>query len=184
MGEVWFGTEKAKAMINWVHENVPKETEIVDLGCGNGHLIFELLSLGFHNVLGVDYSERSIELCREIAAQSEMGNLARFKVMDILEESHYLELPEVGLLMDKGTFDAISLAPFDKEPSPSNRYVNAVNAILGKGKYFIITSCNWTKQELLARFSEFTLLDKINHPTFTFGGVKGETVTTIILIKN
>lgn len=61
------------------------------------------------------------------------------------------ELKDFDVCVDKGTFDAISLNP-ENTNEVRTRYVQALSGVLKEGGYFIITSCNWTKAELLQRF--------------------------------
>lgn len=63
------------------------------------------------------------------------------------------ELKDFDVCIDKGTFDAISLNPENTEEG-KNLYVQALKKALKNKGFFAITSCNWTKQQLLERFSE------------------------------
>ena len=55
-------------MAEWISENYPKDTRILEVGCGNGHLLVQLASeYGFVNLMGCDYSEKAITLAKEIA---------------------------------------------------------------------------------------------------------------------
>ena len=55
--------------------------------------------------------------------------------------------------VDKGTFDAISLNP-DNAVEKRKQYVMSLSRVLEVKGFFLITSCNWTKAELLDVFSE------------------------------
>lgn len=55
--------------------------------------------------------------------------------------------------IDKGTFDAVSLNP-DNTNEVKKLYVEALKDALKDQGYFAITSCNWTKEQLLDRFSD------------------------------
>ena len=71
------------------------------------------------------------------------------------------ELKDFDVCVDKGTFDAISLNP-ENTSEVRVRYVRALCDALKDGGYFVITSCNWTKEQLLQRFSAgnlFLLMD-------------------------
>ena len=63
------------------------------------------------------------------------------------------ELKGFDVCVDKGTFDAISLSP-DNAEEVKARYVQALKDALKEEGFFAITSCNWTKVQLLHRFSE------------------------------
>jgi len=44
-GHVWFGEGSAHRMVQWVrrHYEDQPDAAMIDLGCGNGHLVFELV---------------------------------------------------------------------------------------------------------------------------------------------
>jgi hypothetical protein len=103
------------------------------------------------------------------------------------------KLDSASLIVDKGTFDAISLA---KDDSPDlnlgsegriqtscRKFKDTLLRTLRKDSIsrFLITSCNWTNDELCTLFSpEFIICDKVPHQTsFSFGGKQGQTVTTV-----
>lgn len=106
-------------------------------------------------------------------------------------------LPPAVLAVDKGTFDAMSLTPDEEQCGDQvkgNATMQRIRSLCTKFKAslmkmldvenphatFLITSCNWTGEELTQLFApEFIMYDEITHPTFTFGGKKGQTVTTI-----
>jgi SAM-dependent methyltransferase len=176
-GEVWFGEQSAAKMVSWVQKNIVKDTKILDLGCGNGHLCFDLFDFGFNNVIGIDYSLDSIDLCLNIAKEESRD--VPFYAVDILDRQQISGYFGAGLLLDKGTFDAISLCAFEGK-SPADRYVESVHSILKPNGLLLLTSCNWTKDELIKRFVGFDLHGEIEHKSFTFGGVKGKTITTLI----
>ena len=59
-----------------------------------------------------------------------------------------------------------------------------MHELLRKEELLLITSCNWTKDELLERFSShFKLFDQIKYPSFRFGGKEGSRVTSLIFKK-
>ena len=59
--------------------------------------------------------------------------------------------------MDKGTYDAISLCPDDAR-SKRRKYIENVADLLQTGPdkkgLFIITSCNWTEEELTKQLQD------------------------------
>ncbi|WAR26211.1 EFMT2-like protein [Mya arenaria] len=85
------------------------------------------------------------------------------------------------VVLDKGTYDAISLMPGDSV-SARMHYLATVKELMTSDGIFSITSCNWTKDQLLEFFKEhFTLHDEIKFKTIQFGGVTGSTYTSLIL---
>ncbi|XP_057704518.1 EEF1A lysine methyltransferase 2 isoform X2 [Corythoichthys intestinalis] len=82
--------------------------------------------------------------------------------------------------VDKGTFDAISLNP-DNRSEAKMLYVQALKDSLKDQGLFSITSCNWTKEQLLERFGEgFKFVQELPTPMFHFGGKTGNSVTALI----
>lgn len=63
------------------------------------------------------------------------------------------ELKDFDICIDKGTFDAISLNP-EKTEEGKELYVQTLRGALKEGGIFALTSCNWTKEQLLSRFRE------------------------------
>lgn len=90
-------------------------------------------------------------------------------------------LAPFDVCLDKGTYDAISLTADSK--LRRERYTATVQGLLKEGGFFVITSCNWTKQELLQLFPCFNYMSDILAPSFSFGGKSGQTVTTVVFVK-
>ena len=61
------------------------------------------------------------------------------------------------LCHDKGTYDAISLR-FDDAKVAREKYIENLKDITKVGGYFVITSCNWTLQELKQQFGSGNLV--------------------------
>ncbi|KAF2226212.1 hypothetical protein BDZ85DRAFT_288365 [Elsinoe ampelina] len=89
------------------------------------------------------------------------------------------------VVLDKGTFDAISLAEgTDGQGRRAHEgYRDRVLPLVKKGGFFVITSCNWTREEVLQWFGggegELRLFREVKYPSFTFGGKKGQSVCTL-----
>lgn len=91
---------------------------------------------------------------------------------------------------DKGTFDAISLS---EEADARGRRVSEgykarVVRLVRPAGLFLVTSCNWTEEELEGWFGEgsadveggaFVRVGRVNYPSFSFGGVKGQAISTL-----
>ena len=54
---------------------------------------------------------------------------------------------------DKGTYDAISLRPNDAEQS-RDLYATNLKHIMENDALFVITSCNWTLEEIRSQFNQ------------------------------
>ncbi|KAK7824238.1 hypothetical protein U0070_001709 [Myodes glareolus] len=61
----------------------------------------------------------------------------------------------------------------------------SLSRVLEVKGFFLITSCNWTKAELLDVFSEgFELFEELPTPKFSFGGRSGNTVAALVFQKS
>ncbi len=168
---------------------------VLDLGTGNGHLLFEMLDspdledmLTPSRLVGIDYSDASIELAKSIAAKrGGVCEEVKFATADLLDHDSVSSLmtPEYGsedgwdLVCDKGTLDAIALSSRPINGTlPIDLYTSAVERLVKKHGVFLITSCNFTEDELKTRFTTeraFVVEQVLPTPSFTFGGAKGST---------
>ncbi|KAF9993171.1 hypothetical protein BGZ80_002825 [Entomortierella chlamydospora] len=239
IGEIWFGEDSAMKMVDWVeehYEDIKETCPVLDLGCGNGHLLLDLAELGFKDLTGIDYSPAAIQLARAVATDKELDHVIKYEAVDFLAEKETLEWrtqqaaaattssteqaepKKFMVLLDKGTYDAISLHQKNKrdaaisaettaegvgeedETKPkddivlaenddnmeelADRYPKRVASMMHDDGCLLITSCNWTQAELIQRFANVFEYDShIKYPTFTFGGVKGQTISSVIFKK-
>ncbi|KAF2069658.1 hypothetical protein CYY_009019 [Polysphondylium violaceum] len=179
VGEIWFGKSCLKAMTKEISQlsELNKETsKIIDLGCGNGMTLIELYKLGFRNLYGSDYSQKAIDLAEKIAQHHEYS--INYFVDDITQLNG--EQGEYDAVLDKGTFDAIALS--ENRDEMKALYKKYVEKVLKDQGLFIITSCNYTQNELTTYFpsSNFQYIKNVQYPVFKFGGSKGTSQTTII----
>ncbi|KAI0303787.1 S-adenosyl-L-methionine-dependent methyltransferase [Multifurca ochricompacta] len=145
-GEIWFGEGTVEKMVDWALENVPAATgpRILEIGSGNGVLLFALREAGYTatGLSGLDYSPDAVKLARMIA-QERNSEEVTFHVCDFLKE-----LPP-----SPGTYDAIALGEKDDFGiSPVAAYPVRASRLLRESGYFLITSCNFTEEELRANF--------------------------------
>lgn len=199
-----------------IHERAT--ASVLDLGTGNGSMLFRLregdedededdntenedteIQTGTQEkahrrfggiMLGVDYSQRSVELARRIALDKELGPDSSapvsFETWDLINASPITILTKCptgfDIVLDKGTFDAISLS--DATDSQGRRicegYKERVIPLVKDGGIFLVTSCNWTEEELKGWFDggEFELVGSIAYKSFSFGGKKGQSVSS------
>lgn len=112
-----------------------------------------------------------------------------FKHWDIMGGDEWME-GQFDVVLDKGTFDAVSLS--DKMDGHGRRvcegYREKVEGLVKNGGLLLVTSCNWTEQELREWFEggELNFMDRIEYPTFRFGGSAGQSVSSVCFqrIKN
>ncbi|KAG9314968.1 S-adenosyl-L-methionine-dependent methyltransferase [Chiua virens] len=205
-GEVWFGEEPVEKMVTWAPSHVPPTTcpAVLDIGTGNGHLLFAMVEAGYDpsGLVGIDYSQGSIHLSIAIAKQRAQDDEERayagitFTVCDFLDSDSPIPPPREesssdgvwDLILDKGTFDAISLMDKDERGvAPLEKYVPRVVRLLRPGGYFLITSCNFTKDELVEKValpgSYLEYKGSIPYKQFTFGGKRGSSYATVAFQK-
>ncbi|XP_031453192.1 EEF1A lysine methyltransferase 2 isoform X2 [Phasianus colchicus] len=132
---------------------------------------------GFTNLTGIDYSPSAIQLSEKVREKEGVSNI-KLLVEDFLAPS--AELLGFHICIDKGTFDAVSLNP-DNAVGKRKQYVRSLCSVLKPEGFFLITSCNWTKEELLNEFREgFEIVEELPTPKFCFGGRIGNSVTALV----
>ncbi|OSD06572.1 S-adenosyl-L-methionine-dependent methyltransferase [Trametes coccinea BRFM310] len=189
---------------------------ILEVGAGNGNLLFALCEAGYdpEKMCGVDYSADAVKLAQAIgkskassaAAESEAdeeppalvkADKITFAACDFLRDEvprlGGMEGPESGvavwnLVLDKGTFDAIALAGKDENGrSPADSYPARIGRVVKPGGMFLITSCNFTEDELRAKFAStetgLFFHSRIPWPTFSFGGHSGNVYSSVAFQK-
>jgi hypothetical protein len=98
------------------------------------------------------------------------------------------------VVLDKGTFDAVSLSGASDAQGRrvSEGYRDRVLQLLRSGGMFLVTSCNWTEAELRQWFEEsgqdstssrLVHAGRVEYRSFSFGGVKGQTISTSAFLK-
>ncbi|AWP13843.1 putative protein FAM53B-like [Scophthalmus maximus] len=151
VGEIWFGEESMSRVLRWMDKaEIPENAAILDIGTGNAAFLVELAKHGYRNLTGIDYSPASVELARNVLQAEDLTGVT-VKEVDFL--NHQGELKDYDVCIDKGTFDAISLNPHNTEEG-KKLYVQTLKDALKDKGFFAVTSCNWTKEQLLCRFSE------------------------------
>ena len=108
------------------------------------------------------------------------------------------------LVLDKGTFDAVSLSEEMEEEEDvqekeggttasttrrriCERYPYIAKQLVRKGGFLVVTSCNWTEEELIQWFTTpdpddgggLSVWGRVEYPRFTFGGRQGQGVCTL-----
>jgi len=143
-------------------------------------------------MVGVDYSAQSVRLARNIAEQKGLGEEVLFERWDVMKQEPGPWAPRqdggegeegFGAVLDKGTFDAISLS---EEVDGGGRrvcegYRGRVEGLVRRGGYLLVTSCNWTEEELRGWFEdgELEFFGKIRYPSFAFGGRMGQSISSV-----
>ncbi|EGV62102.1 Protein-lysine N-methyltransferase efm4 [Yamadazyma tenuis] len=209
-GECWFDDSDAESkMIEFLIQKIndgelPRHYDtlnIIDLGTGNGHLLFQMyddfeqeLDVQVdYNFKGIDYSAESVDFSNKIKSKKYEDQRFEFEQVDLLKkQSDFLDAnrEKYDILLDKGTLDAIAL---NQEPVEDldgkigmDVYGSQVEKLMHRDSILLITSCNFTEEELvkiITKETELKVWDKITYPVFEFGGVKGSTICSIAFIK-
>ena len=137
---------------------------------------------------GTDYSEAAINLAA--TCWSHVPSIKWSRLDFLCTDSVKEQFPSVfDLVIDKGTFDAMTLADGINLDQILHQYKASLFACLrpNTGR-FILTSCNWTLNELKCMFTSeshagfhFTVQECIQHaPGFVFQGKSGQMVTSVV----
>ncbi|KAL1925219.1 uncharacterized protein VTP21DRAFT_102 [Calcarisporiella thermophila] len=182
VGEVWFGAESEEKIFEWINSNITDHgTNILEVGCGNGHLLLELATMAFTSLLGVDYSQHAIDLASAIARERGLDGVIAYRRIDFMRDE--LE-GSFGLIIDKGTYDTISLNS-ESVSSTGNglarQYSHRVGELLEDSGVLLITSCNWSVDELKKHFANE--LEYHSHVHSSLKGAPGKTICTIAFRK-
>jgi len=204
-GTIWFDENGAEEAVVKLLEELEDEGHVtrsgeeassfLDLGTGNGHMLFTLREGEDGEgegrwegaMVGVDYSPASVELARKIEKQRGLEPEVRFEEWDLLgaEPGSWVDTKSgFGVVLDKGTFDAISLMPqTEGEEHSCETYRRKVEPLLASNGFLVVTSCNWTKGELLSWLApeggELEYFAEAKYPSFTFGGQTGQSIVTV-----
>ncbi|KAH8238791.1 hypothetical protein KR038_000324 [Drosophila bunnanda] len=182
VGEIWFDEDSQQRVIDWlVKQQIDKQAaRVLDLGCGNGMFLVGLANEGYTQLTGVDYSPKAVELAQNIARDNSL--VISYKVADLTQPQN--DLGAFDVVHDKGTYDAVSLCPENSKEKRSLYLATVEKLLRTSGSLFVITSCNWTEEELVQSFGEkFVKHHTIPTPTFKFGGKVGSVVTSVVFKK-
>lgn len=147
-------------------------------------MLIELAREGYSNLTGIDYSANAIELSKQISADQELN--INYHVLDMLDaDDIHKQLGDTkfDVVHDKGTYDAVSIHP-DNPGEKRITYIDHLHKITAENGLLILTSCNWTEDELCTSLAaKFIKQALIPTPTFRFGGKEGSVVTQIVFKK-
>jgi SAM-dependent methyltransferase len=180
-GEVWFGEDTVYKMRQWAADNLAPQAaplRVLECGSGNGTLLLSFLTSPgpdvepqpFH-LTGIDYSAGAVALGQSIEAARRESLEDDMDVDDVANpvtcewRQGDLLRDEIGetwdLVMDKGTFDALALSQDAVEGTegllPSRVYPQRIARLVRPGGFFLITSCNFTEEEVKSRWTKAEL---------------------------
>jgi hypothetical protein len=175
-----FGETSVTKMRNWAHKHLPlgpNPLRILECGSGNGTLLLSFLTSPSSSpaaklhLTGIDYSAgaatlaKSVEAARRASLEEDIDEDEEvindvdtdWRVEDLLRHDFMGETWD--LVMDKGTFDALALSNEKVEEEngkarlPSLVYPERVSKLVKEGGFFLITSCNFTEEEIRKRYT-------------------------------
>lgn len=163
-------------------------------------------------MVGIDYSSKAVTLAQKIAAERKLAEDVKFYISDCIKDDlasaewvPTVEGKGFDVVLDKGTFDAISLSDELLADGSGRRiyegYAENIVGVMKKGGLLVITSCNWTGEELKTKLlvtEGYSLSSplainntnggwragleyhgRIPYPSFSFGGKQGQTISSI-----
>ncbi|KAF2758039.1 methyltransferase-like protein-like protein 10 [Pseudovirgaria hyperparasitica] len=172
-------------------------TSFIDLGAGNGHMLFALREEGWGGkMVGVDYSPEAVQLAQKIEQEERSKGEWTGSEASVIFERWNAITQEPGPWMipggfdvahDKGTFDAISLSEETDEQGRRicEGYRERVENLVRIGGRVIVTSCNWTSDELKCWLAQGQLEAEreVKYPSFRFGGKEGSQICTVCFVR-
>ncbi|KAK9469291.1 methyltransferase domain-containing protein [Lipomyces arxii] len=207
-GEVWFSDADAEDKVvkflidhtassaEYVSDEFPflkDSTTVIDLGTGNGHLVFRVRSEAEFRaeLVGIDYSETSVQFANRILQKKkeceeieDPKNNVKFNHVDFLSTGYTHTGEAFDLVLDKGTLDAIALSGdslCDGQTGVQLYPAVVRDNFVKHGGIILITSCNFTEDELikLMDIEGLEVWKTINYPVYEFGGMKGQSISSV-----
>ena len=165
-------------------QSTEKPLRILECGSGNGTLLLSFLTTPIpsnsssadpparqkYHLTGIDYSPLAITLAssiektrresllEDIDEDEEVINecTTDWRTGDLLR--HDFDEETWDLVLDKGTFDALALSDERVEQEggrlPSQVYPERIAKLVEPGGWFLITSCNFTEEEIKKRYTK------------------------------
>uniref|UniRef100_A0A1I7TDY1 Protein-lysine N-methyltransferase n=1 Tax=Caenorhabditis tropicalis TaxID=1561998 RepID=A0A1I7TDY1_9PELO len=188
-GEIWFGASAENRIVKYlIDTKTEKDVSILDVGCGNGSVLRKLRSKGFSNLKGIDYCQKAVDLSNAVSESEKEENEEliniQFEQLDIISPRPDFFTSVFDVILDKGTWDAMSLS--DERDRRLKAYLQFLDKSLIKGGRFIIFSCNFTFEEMREQFGNSSIEIVCEVPaahSFSFGGKQGVTSTGAVFRK-
>jgi 2-polyprenyl-3-methyl-5-hydroxy-6-metoxy-1,4-benzoquinol methylase len=133
------GRKKLQALVREIERLGPRRLRVLDVGCGNGSLVFPIAALG-NDVVGTDVDRASLERCRELAPTSGVD----------------LVWTQGGLEEISGSFDLIVCSEVLEHLADPDPLIRAMVAKLTpEGRLFITVPNGWGLREVGGRCEHF-----------------------------
>jgi len=174
--------EFIKRSVEWIASafNIGRDTKIADFGCGPGLYAARLAKRGA-NVTGIDFSKRSIEYAKEVAAREQLNNnyinrnyleyetedrfdlllmimcdfcaLSPAQRKGILSKFHKILKPSGSVLID-----VYSLSAFEQREAAASYEVNQLNGFWSANKYYgFLNTFKYDKEKVI--LDKYTIIE-------------------------
>ena len=137
-----------------------------------------LAKFGFSDIIGIDYSPYAVQLSGSITEKEGLSNI-KLKGEYFLNPS--IKLSGFYICIDKGTSDALSFNP-DNAIEKRKQYVKSLSRVLKVKGFFLITLCDWTKEEWINSVKDLNFSKSFQHPSSALE-VGLETVAALVFQK-
>jgi 2-polyprenyl-3-methyl-5-hydroxy-6-metoxy-1,4-benzoquinol methylase len=168
--------------VEWIASefNIGRDTKIADFGCGPGLYATRLAKRGA-NVTGIDFSERSIEYAKEVAAREQLNisyvnqNYLEFKTEDrfdlvlmimcdfcalsptqrkeMLSKFYEILRPSGSVLLD-----VYSLSAFEQREEAAAYEINQLNGFWSPNKYYgFLNTFKYDKEKVI--LDKYTIIE-------------------------
>lgn len=194
-----FEEESIKKMWNWYDfkylpliESYPKDSSILELGCGRGYLLEYLRKNAFNNIKGIDISEEQIKISNakgldvEVASAIEFltENRKKFKIIFALDFVEHFYKDELIKLTEK-IYESLDESGIFIFHTPNGQAIISPKVIYGDLTHITILTPNSAQQLLRAAgFRKIIFFETGPAPKNIFGFVRLIIWKIIKLYKN
>ena len=150
--------DSPQTALNYLEElNLPKSSNIIDIGGGHSKFVDHLLKMGYKNIWVLDISEIALEKAR--IRLKEKAELVHWIPSDILA---YQPKVKFDFWYDRAVFHFLT------EENDINKYVELVQRSINSGGHFLLGTFSENGPERcsgleITRYSESSMINKFNN---------------------
>eukprot|EP01125_Pyxidicula_operculata_P000814 TRINITY_DN1071_c0_g1_i3.p2 TRINITY_DN1071_c0_g1~~TRINITY_DN1071_c0_g1_i3.p2 ORF type:complete len:410 (+),score=81.13 TRINITY_DN1071_c0_g1_i3:2703-3932(+) len=151
-------------------KNSESSLRILYEGCGNSTLLEDLYDEGFHNLAGIDFSEKAVEVMLTRRDRQKKSTII-YDCMDV--RGLRFDNGKFDVVIDKGCIDCLIFTPNDKATSKQYLHLalSEASRVLKVGGYYILLSCGINEDA----FSKFEVDKKFGWKVLHTSRVEGKT---------
>lgn len=102
-----WGYEAPRVASTLLAANAPTRAQVLDVGCGTGMVGLALRDLGFHDIVGVDLSEKSLDLAAKTGAYRALSSENFAELPTSLTDESFSALMCVGVMTYMSDVEAV-----------------------------------------------------------------------------